>query len=65
MGVRRRPQVDQQPRFKGWNRPHFELTLPQGPFSTDLRSPENAETRLISGFPSYSGGGIRPATFGL
>src|SRR6187549_571573 len=48
---------------QGLNRPHFDLTLPQGLpqrlFSAILRSSKNAETRSISGFPSYSGGGIR------
>jgi|SRR6188474_1058268 len=43
----------------GWNRPHFDLTLPQRLFSPILRSSKNAKTRSISGFPSYSGGGIR------
>jgi hypothetical protein len=31
--------------------------LPQGHFSPFFKLPKNAETRLISGFPSYSGGG--------
>jgi hypothetical protein len=48
---------------KARNQPHFDLTLPQGLphglFSPFLRFPKNAKTRLISGFSSYSGGGIR------
>jgi hypothetical protein len=48
---------------KGWNRPLSDLmlpqALPQGVFCPILRSPQNAKTRLISRFSSYSGGGIR------
>ena len=48
---------------KGWNRPLSDLVLPQalpqGVFWPILRSPKNTKTRLISGFPSYSGGRIR------
>gem|GEM_PF-6464187 len=47
-------------RFKGRDRPLSDLTLPQrlpqGRFWTLSR---NEETRLESGFPAYSGGGIR------
>lgn len=45
---------------QGLSDPLSKLTLPQGHFSPFLRFPQNTETRLISGFPSYSGGGIRP-----
>lgn len=38
--------------------------FPQGVAWPILMSPDNAKTRLISRFPSYSGAGFEPAAFG-
>src|SRR5260221_516939 len=58
---RRKSSENSKP--NGWNRPLPNVilpqSLPQGHFSPFLRFPKNAKTRLISGFPSYSGGRIR------